>query len=322
MNGEVRADPPAVRGQPTPHVSVLVPAFDEAPNMPDLFRELAETIDRHDLDAEIVLVDDGSADGTAAAAQEAAGEHGLSSRLQVVRHRKNRGKTEALLSGWRASRGKYLVLFDADLQHSPDEIPRFVKALEEGSDVVTGRKMGKYQKRFVSGTYNWLSRRVFGVPVQDLNSMKAFRREVLEELHLRHDWHRFMVVLAHARGYRVSEIDIRLHPRRHGEPKYTGRGRIVVGSLDLLSVWFQLVFGRKPMLFFGVTGLVVLGLGGLTGLVALYLRFGLGRGYRPLLNLVILLVVVGLLLFVAGFLAELIAALRSEVEELRRKIRE
>jgi hypothetical protein len=154
-----------------------------------------------------------------------------------------------------------------------------------------------------------------------MNSMKAFRAEVLDGLRLRHDWHRYLVVLAHADGYRVGEVDIALHPRRHGKAKYSGYGRIVVGMLDLVSVWVQLVFSRKPMLFFGVTGLALLGSGALVGIVALVLRFGFQLGFRPLLTLVTLLVVSGLLLFVLGFLAEMIAGLRGEIEELKRERR-
>lgn len=312
--------PPGVTA-PGPRISVLVPAYDEAPNMPDLFRETAETLRRHRLDAEVVLVDDGSSDGTLEAAREAARESDLEVRTRLIRHRRNRGKTEAMVTAARAAAGELLVLLDADLQYSPDEIPRFVEELERGFDVVTGRKVGRrYSKRFVSSVYNWLARKIFGVPVHDLNAMKAFRREVLEEVRLRHDWHRFFVVLAWARGFSVTEIDVELQPRRHGESKYRGQGRILVGTLDLISVWFQLVFSRKPMLLFGVSGLGVLTLGGVVGLVAIYLRFVLQQGYRPLLNLVLLLVVVGLLLFAVGFLAELLASVRAEVEELRHRV--
>ncbi len=314
------ADAPENESGATPRVSIIVPAWDEAPNMPELFSELAATLRASGLDAEILLVDDGSTDGTLEAAREAAAAVGLD-RVTFLRHRRNRGKTQAMLTGADAARGSILVLFDADLQHDADEIPRFVAEIEGGLDVVTGHKIGPYEKRLVSGVYNRLSRAIFRVPVRDMNSMKAFRAEVLDRLTLRKDWHRYLVVLAHAEGFRVGEIDVRLHPRRHGRPKYAGRGRIVVGMLDLIAVWFQLVFGRKPMLFFGVTGLALLAAGGLTGLVALVLRFGFGRGFRPLLTLVVLLVVSGLLLFVLGFLAEMIAQLRDDVEELKRERR-
>lgn len=302
-----------------PRVSVIVPAYDEAENMPELFTELAETFGSHGLDAEVVLVDDGSDDGTYRAAEAAARTAGLEDRTTVLRHSRNRGKTEALITASEAARGQLLVLFDADLQHSTAEIPRFIDALDSGVDLVAGRKIGKYEKRFISGIYNRLARTIFRVPVRDMNSMKAFRAEVLDGLRLRHDWHRYLVVLAHADGYRVGEVDIELHPRRHGRPKYSGSWRIVVGMLDLISVWVQLVFARKPMLYFGVTGLALIGAGALTGLVALVLRFGFQLGFRPLLTLVTLLVVSGLLLFVLGFLAEMVAGLKAEVDELRRE---
>lgn len=300
--------------------AVIVPAFDEADNMPDLFSELADTFHRHDLEGEIILVDDGSTDGTAAAAERAASDAGVR-RVEILRHRMNRGKTSAIVTAARATSAPVLVLFDADLQHGTDDIPRFLDAIAAGNDVVTGRKVGRYPKRFVSSIYNGLSRLVFRVPVHDLNSMKAFRRDILADLRLRDDWHRYLVVMAHAQGHRIAEIDIELHERRHGESKYRGSGRILVGTLDLLSVWFQLVFSRKPMLFFGMTGLVLFALGGLTGIVALYLRFVHGAGFRPLLTLVLLLVLLGGLLFVAGLIAELVAGLRAEVEELRRDVR-
>lgn len=305
----------------TPRISVVVPALNEAPNMPELFAEVAKTFRSHDLDAEVVLVDDGSTDGTLEAAREAAEDADFGP-VTYRQHRQNRGKTEALLTAARAARGEYLVLYDADLQHSPEEIPRFVDELETGFDVVTGRKVGDYQKPFVSGLYNWLCRVIFGVPAHDLNSMKAFRREVLDDIRLRKDWHRYLVVLAHAQGYRVSEIDIELYPRRRGESKYTGQWRILVGILDLVTVWFQVVCSRKPMLFFGVTGLGLFTLGGVVGAVALYFRFVLDQGYRPLLNLIVLLMVLGVLLFAVGFLAELMATLRHEIEDLRRDLRD
>ena len=301
-----------------PRVSIVIPAFNESQNMPELFEELAEMLDANELDAEIVLVDDGSSDDTLGAARRAS-ESAELREVTFLQHRHNRGKTEALITAARAARGEYLVLFDADLQHSPVEIPRFVEQLDAGVDVVVGRKVGAYDKRFVSGLYNWLARKIFRVPVRDLNAMKAFRAEILERVHLRHDWHRYLVVLAHAEGYGVGELDIELYPRRHGEPKYSGRTRIIVGMLDMLAVWIQLVFSRKPMLFFGVTGLGMLVAGAITGAIALFLRFGLEQGYRPLLTLVLLLTIGGMLLFVLGFLAELVASLRSEVEALRRE---
>jgi len=308
--------------------TVVVPAFNEAPVVPDLVRELRASFEEHRLDGEVILVDDGSDDGTAELAErEAAGWD----RFRIVRHRKNLGKTEAIVTAADEAAEENLVLFDADLQHSPDEIPRFLAKLDEGWDIVTGRKVGAYDKRAVSSIYNRLSRRIFDVPVSDLNSMKAFRRGVLQGILLRHDWHRFFVVLAHARGASVAEIDIELHPRRAGEPKYQGSLRIVVGLIDLMAVWFLLLFSRKPLLLFGGSGLALAAVGVVVALVTGYLRFMhpmLGfepyvppMGYRPLLYLVMLLETLGFLLFGFGLVSEQIAQLRDELEASRRRRR-
>ncbi|HSG46596.1 MAG TPA: glycosyltransferase family 2 protein [Longimicrobiales bacterium] len=295
---------------------LLVPAYNEAEMVPQLLREVREAFDKYGLDGQVLLVDDGSTDGTGSlAAREGAGWPNLT----VVRHRTNLGKTEAMLTGAVHTDRTWIILFDADLQHLPDEIPRFLARLQEGWDMVTGRKVGAYEKRGVSRIYNALSRRVFDVPVSDLNSMKGFRREILEGLHLRHDWHRFFVVLAHNRGWSVTELDIDLYPRRAGTSKFTGPWRVVVGMLDLLSVGFLLRFSRKPLLFFGSIGAAFLAGGTLVGLGALYVRFAVGVGFRPVLYLVILLVTLGALLLGVGFLAELVAQLREEVDMLRRR---
>lgn len=300
--------------------AVVIPAFDEVENVPALFAAIRETFARHGLHGEVILVDDGSTDGTyEAAVREAASFP----RARVLRHRRNQGKTEAMITAAEAASADYLILFDADLQHSPEEFPRFLAKLGEGWDIVTGKKTGAYEKRAVSSVYNGLSQRLFDVPTRDLNSMKAFRREILEEIPLRHDWHRFFVVLAHARGYSVTEIPIELFPRRAGTSKFSGRRRVLVGIGDLVVVWFYLKFSAKPMQFFGGSGLALIGVGLLVGLLAVVLRVGGWMppfGYRPLLTLVLLLETVGFMLFGFGFIAELIATLRAEVEDLRRRL--
>jgi glycosyltransferase involved in cell wall biosynthesis len=309
---------PAVPEALRRNFAVLVPAFDEVENVPALFAELRATFERHRLAGELILVDDGSTDGTYEAALAEAERF---PRAKVLRHRRNLGKTEAMVTGARAAEADFLVLFDADLQHSPEEIPRFLEMLGQGYDIVCGRKVGQYEKRAVSGIYNRLSQRLFDIPVRDLNAMKAFRTEILREIPLRHDWHRFFVVLAHAEGYSVAEMDITLYPRRAGLAKFGGKRRVLVGVGDLVVVWFYLKFSEKPMQFFGGTGLVLIALGLLVGLVTVVLRVGNWMppfGFRPLLTLVALLETIGFLLFGFGFIAELIATLRAEVDQLRR----
>jgi glycosyltransferase involved in cell wall biosynthesis len=300
--------------------AVIIPAFNEADNIPDLVRELRAAFERHGLAGEVLLVDDGSTDGTAERAEELAADWDA---FRVLRHRRNFGKTEALVTGAEHTAATWLVLFDADLQHTPDEIPRFLARLDDGFDIVTGRKVGHYEKRAISSIYNRLSRVIFDIPVSDTNSMKAFRRDILDEVRLRHDWHRFFVVLAYARGYSITEIDIELYPRRHGEAKYSGKGRIVVGLLDMLSVWFFLFFARKPLMLFGISGLVLAATGVLVGAVTVVLRIMAVMppfGFRPLLYLVILLEVLGFLLFGFGFIAELVAQQHAELDALHREV--
>jgi glycosyltransferase involved in cell wall biosynthesis len=301
-----------------PEVSVLVPAKDEAENLPEFVRLAREALLPLPYACELVIVNDGSQDGTGRVLEDLAAKHPF---VRVVSHRTQRGIADALRTGADAARGRVLVFYPADLQYAPADIPTLVAPiLEDGADVVTGAKQGHYEKRFTSGVYNLLCRWLFGVRVTDLNSVKAYRREVVDALPTRPDWHRFMVVLAAAQGFRLAERPVPLHPRRAGKSKF-GIGRIPVGVLDLLSVWFQLRFGRKPMLFFGVSGAVLFFLGFVVGLVSLYLRFGPPHvGFRPLLDLIMVLVISGIALFGFGFVGEMVAGMREEVRALEREV--
>jgi glycosyltransferase involved in cell wall biosynthesis len=298
-------------------VSVLVPAKDEAPNLPEFVARCADALGPAGFSFEVVVVDDGSRDDTPRVLRELRGRYPF---LRVVTHRRQRGIADALRSGGDAARGDIFVFYPADLQYLPEDIPALVRPILEGrADIVTGTKQGKYEKAFVSGVYNRLCRALFGVRVTDLNSVKAYRREVVADLPLRPDWHRFMVVIAAADGFRLTSHPLPVYPRKAGVSKFTWT-RIPVGVLDLLSVWFQLRFGRKPMLFFGVLGAALFGLGLLAGILALVLRFGFDLGFRPLLNLVETMVITGIALFGFGFVGELIAGLREENREIARAL--
>ena len=267
---------------------------------------------------ELVIVNDGSHDGTPKLLEDLTAKHPF---VRVVTHRAQRGIADALKSGADVARGRVLVYYPADLQYLPSDIPALVDPILAGqADVVTGTKQGGYNKRFVSGVYNALCRWLFGVRVKDLNSVKAYRREIMDSVPMRPDWHRFMVVIAASQGYRLAERPVPVHPRRAGASKF-GIGRIPVGVLDLMSVWFQLRFGRKPMLFFGVLGATLFSLGSLVGLVAIYLRFGPPHvGFRPLLDLIMVLVISGVVLFGFGFVGEMLAGMREELRVLQREL--
>lgn len=298
-------------------VSVLVPAKDEAPNLPEFVERCGTALGPAGFRFEVVVVDDGSRDGTDRVLRELQARFPF---LRVVTHRRQQGIADALRSASEAARGEVFVFYPADLQYLPEDIPPLVGPILEGrADIVTGTRQGKYEKAFVSGVYNWLCRRLFGIAVTDLNSVKAWRRGVLAGVPLRPDWHRYMVVIAAADGFRLTSHPVPLHPRKAGVSKFNWR-RIPVGVFDLLSVWFQLRFGRKPMLFFGVAGAVLFAVGFLVGIVALVLRFGYGIGFRPFLNLVETMVISGVALFGFGFVGEMIAGLREENREIARTL--
>lgn len=300
-------------------VSVLVPARDEAENLPLFLEQAHEAFAAAPEHYEVIVVDDGSRDESWELLQRLLPQYPF---LRIARHRSPRGIADALRTGFLHARGDVLVFYPADLQYRPGDIPRLVAPILAGeSDMVTGRKEGVYEKAFVSRIYNRLSRALFDVPVRDLNSVKAYRREVMDVLPMRPDWHRYMIVVAAAAGFSVTEIPVPLYPRHAGKSKF-GIGRIPVGTLDMLSVWFELRFAQKPLLLFGMMGAVLFALGVFTGIVALAIRIFAGIGFRPLLNLVETCVIVGSVLFVGGLLGEMIAGQRAELREVRRQLSE
>ena len=225
------------RSSPTPHravdVSVLVPAKDEAENLP-LFMEQAAAA----FAGVAALATKSSSSTTAAPTARGRCCSELADAIPVSARRcaiaRTRGIADALRTGYLAARGDVLVFYPADLQFKPEDIPRLVAPILAGeSDMVTGFKEGKYEKAFVSGIYNGLSRSLFHVPVKDLNSVKAYRREIMDALPVRPDWHRYMIVIAAAQGFTVTEIPVPLYPRHAGKSKF-GLSRIPVGVLDML----------------------------------------------------------------------------------------
>jgi glycosyltransferase involved in cell wall biosynthesis len=270
-------------------------------------------------EAEVVVVDDGSDDETPRVLAELEERYSF---LRSARHRTGRGIADALRTGFLRARGDVLVFYPADLQFRPEDIPRLVAPILAGeSDMVTGYKEGKYEKAFVSNVYNALSRSLFSVRVRDLNSVKAYRREIMDALPVRPDWHRFMVVLAAAEGFSVSEVPIPLYPRQAGRSKF-GIGRIPVGVLDMLAVWFEMRFGRKPLLLFGMLGAALFAVGALAGVAALIALAVAGVGFRSVWTVIQTCLILGSVFFATGLLGEVIAGQRSEIRELRRRLEE
>lgn len=273
---------------------------------------------KSDYDYELIIIDDGSTDSTLSKIKEAAEKYDF---VRYRKHAVNRGLTEALQTGFAAARGDIYVFYPADLQYLPEDIPALVKPIvDDKADVIAGWKQGKYNKRFVSSIYNWVSRKIFNLKVHDLNSVKAFRASVIKDMFLRRDWHRYLVVIAADQGCRVDEVKIPLYDRSWGQSKFTSIWRIPIGVLDMLAVKAQFSLLKKPLLYFGFTGGLFFAFGILVGLYAIYLRYFLNEGYRPMLYLVILLVGLGLGFFILGFLAESMTSLKEELSSVRRKL--
>jgi len=291
-------------------ISFVIPLYNEVDNLATLHAELADAVAAAGLDpVEFLFVDDGSTDGSWRVVEGlAAGNE----RVRGVRFRRNFGKAAALTAGFRAARGEVVVTLDGDLQDDPAEVPRFLAALAEGDglDVVSGWKRKRHDpwhKVGPSRVFNLLVTRATGCRLHDHNSgYKAYRRAVLDEVAIYGELHRFVPALAHARGFRVGEIEVHHRPRRFGVSKY-GVGRFLKGLLDLVTVKFLTAYGRRPLHALGTLGLIGVGLGG-AGLVAAWA----GGASTAAAVLAGVAVAVGFQLVGLGLVAELITSCRPD----------
>jgi glycosyltransferase involved in cell wall biosynthesis len=289
-------------------LSFVIPFMDEEPTLRELYEQIAAAVRPSGRAFEVIFVDDGSSDGGSVRVAELAAAH--PDEVKLIELRGNFGKSAALAAGFVHATGDVVFTLDADLQDDPKEIPRFLEALETGLDVVSGYKRTRHDpwhKVFPSRVFNWMVRRLTGVPLHDINcGFKCYRAEVLRDVRVYGELHRFIPALAAWNRYRVGEIPVEHHPRRFGHSKF-GVGRFFRGLMDLLTVTFLLKYDRKPLHFFGWLG----GLSFLAGLaVCGYLTAlwfgGASIGHRPLLTLGVLLIVIGVQTLATGLLAELI----------------
>lgn len=306
-------------------LSLVIPVFNERESLPVLHGEIVEAVRKAGLEAEIWFVDDGSNDGSWHVIDKLARSN---PHVHGIRFRRNFGKAAALSAGFRACRGSHIITLDADLQDDPREIPRFLALLERGYDVISGWKRVRHDpwhKVWPSRVFNGMVSLVTGVPLHDHNcGMKCYRAEVFQEVKLYGELHRFIPVLAAARGFRVGEIEINHRPRQYGFGKYMGVGRFVKGFLDLLTVKFLTGFGRRPQHLLGSIGLMsfLLGVLGLIYLTFTWLIRHLGfpdafepLHDRPLLIYSAVAILLGAQMMSIGFLAELITAYQSRDED-------
>lgn len=302
---------PPVEPVPEPSeldVSVLVPVKDEAESVGELSARVAAVLERLGKTFEIIFVDDGSRDGTHERVREA---RERDPRVKLVRLRRNFGKAAALSAGFDHSIGRVILTMDGDLQDDPDEIPRFLATLEEQDlDLVSGwkrRRQDPLSKTLPSRLFNGVTRVLAQVDLHDFNcGFKAYRREVLEEIAVYGELHRYIPVLASRRGFSVGEIQVAHHPRRHGVSKY-GWDRLYKGLLDLITVLFITRYTRRPLHLFGAIGLLFLTAGfSIDAYLAIRWFGGEDLSNRPLLLLGILLMVLGFQMLATGLIGEMI----------------
>ncbi|MBZ5541866.1 MAG: glycosyltransferase family 2 protein [Acidobacteriia bacterium] len=292
--------------------SLVVPFFNEQENIPQLYLHLTEVMDGLGGTYELVFIDDGSRDNTYKVLQDIF-EHDR--RVNLVRLRRNFGQTAALKAGFDFARGDVIISMDGDLQHDPDEIPKFIEKLEEGYDLVSGWRVARKDhwltRRLPSRVANWMMAKLSGVPVHDFGTtFKAYRREIIQEIQLYGELHRFIPALAASAGARIAEVPIVNLERKNGKSNY-GIGRTIRVFLDLLIVKFLLDYSTRPLQFFGLMGMFGSGTGLLICLVLafkkLFYHTQLLAQHGPLLLLGIALFVSGIQFMSMGLLGEMMA---------------
>ena len=304
-------------------LSIVISIFNEEESLPELIDWIHSVLEKQGWKYEIIMIDDGSTDGSWAVIQKLAGKD---SNIRGISFRRNYGKSAALYCGFKAAEGRVVVTMDADLQDSPEEIPEMYRMIvEDGWDIVSGwkqhRQDNKLTKNIPSKLYNATARKITGIRLHDMNcGLKAYKNEVVKSIEVYGEMHRYIPYLAKNAGYtRITEKPVHHQKRKYGKSKF-GLNRFVNGFLDLLSLWFLSTFGKKPMHFFGFSGLVMFLVGFVMTIwiiVAKLVHQAQGVHFRavtdqPLFYLAILAVVLGVMLFLAGFICEMISRNSSD----------
>jgi glycosyltransferase involved in cell wall biosynthesis len=303
-------------------ISIVVPVYNEEESLPELEKAI-QTALSDKFTYEIIFVDDGSSDGSWAVIKSLSEQKSF---IHGINFSHNYGKSVALQAGFETVKGDYVVTMDADLQDDPNEVPEMVQMLKDGYDLVSGWKKERHDplsKTIPSKFFNYVTRKAAGIELHDFNcGLKAYRADVVEDIYLYGELHRYIPMLAKREGYtRITEKVVKHHARKYGKTKF-GLSRFMNGFLDLITITFVQRYLQKPMHFFGTIGVLLLMAGGVINLYMAFLKFvySQGIGDRPLLFLGILLMVVGVQFFSTGLLGEMIN--KNNVENQKPKIRE
>lgn len=312
-------------------LTIIVPLFNEEESLPGLTAWIHRVIDPKGWKFEIIMIDDGSRDGSWDTVTRLASSDDT---IHGIRFRRNYGKSAALYHGFKAARGRVVVTMDADLQDSPEEIPEMFRMVtEDGWDVVSGwkqhRQDNKLTKNLPSKLYNATARWITGIRLHDMNcGLKAYKNEVIKDIEVYGEMHRYIPYLAKNAGYeRITEKPVHHQKRKYGKSKF-GMERFVNGFLDLLSLWFLSTFGKKPMHFFGFTGILMFLAGFILTVILISAKLihqAGGAHFRPvtdqpLFYLALLSVILGVMLFLAGFICEMVS--RNSTERNKYNIKE
>ncbi len=302
----------ATDGTDFPDVSVFLPVFNEEPNLRPLHEKLTESLAQLGRTAEIIYVDDGSTDRSLDVLREIAAND---SRVRVIAFRRNYGQTPAMAAGIHAARGRVLIPMDADLQNDPSDIVRLLDKLDEGYEVVSGWRQNRQDtlitRKIPSQIANWLISKIGGVPLHDYGcSLKAYRRESLEDVQLYGEMHRFIPIYASWSGARVTEIPVEHHARTMGKSKY-GLSRTIKVVFDLMTIKFMASYQTKPLYMFGFAGLATFVISFLCAVLALLMKFVSWPHHAdfvqtPLPVLTMVMLVLGVQFFFMGLLAEML----------------
>jgi glycosyltransferase involved in cell wall biosynthesis len=293
-------------------LSVVVPLFNEEESLPELTSWIHRVCAAHALDYEIILIDDGSRD---ASWQVIEGLRQNNPAIKAIKFRRNFGKSAALNEGFKAAAGEVVITMDADLQDSPDEIPSLYKMIrDEGYDLVSGWKKQRHDpigKRIPSKLFNRITRRISGIQLHDFNcGLKAYKSDVVKNIEVFGEMHRYIPVIANWAGFtRITEKEVLHYPRKYGTTKF-GLERFVRGFLDLLTLTFVTRFSKRPMHLFGTLGLLAFFIGFVISLILAFQKFAYQQYHmtdRPIFYIGLVSMIIGMQLFSAGFLAELIS---------------
>ena len=312
-------------------ISVVISLYNEEESLRELVGWIESVMSREGYSYEVIMVDDGSTDGSWSVVKELSAANPA---IRGISFRCNYGKSAALYHGFAAAQGNVVVTMDADLQDSPEEIPEMYRmVVEEGWDIVSGWKKQRFDNKFTknlpSKLYNWTARKVTGIRLHDMNcGLKAYRNEVVKNIEVYGEMHRYIPYLAKNAGFgRITEKPVQHQKRKYGVSKF-GLERFVNGLLDLISLWFLSTFGKKPMHFFGFTGILMFLAGGFLAawvIIEKLVQQSHGLVYRPVTDqpifyLALLAVILGFQLFLAGFICEMVS--RNSAERNNYKIRE